>query len=82
MASVVVDAATREKLLANPREIVEVRDETGQVIGSFVAGANTYVMAADGMDISDEELDRRIREDKRFSAAEVMERLRSLGHVG
>jgi hypothetical protein len=81
MAAVVVDAATREKLLT-AGDVVEVKDEAGQVIGKFVAGPNPVIFVAEGMDISDEELDRREREGRNCSVEEVMERLRGLGYAG
>ena len=81
MASVVVDAATREKLLAGG-DLVEVKDEAGTVIGKFVAGPNPLIFVAEGMDISDEELDRRERDERGYSPEEVMERLRRLGYAG
>lgn len=82
MTTVVVDAATREKLLTGGDDVILVKDEAGQVIGKFVAGPNPVIFVAEGLDISDEELDRRERESKRHSAEEVMQRLRSLGYAG
>ena len=74
MNTVVVDAATRDKLLAAGNGVVAVQDETGKLIGRFVVdGPPTpptgYVI--EGEWPSDEELDRREREGKRYSAAEV-----------
>lgn len=92
-ATVVIDAATRDKLLAAGTPEVELRDENGELVGQFVRRAvevrdstgklvgrfvpppdappapNGYVL--DDEWPSDEEIDRRVREDKTYSAAEV-----------
>jgi hypothetical protein len=77
MSTVVIDAVTRDKLLAAGGE-VEVRDESGAVIGKFVKYTRIGPYFVEGEWPSDEELDRRTRESKRYSAAEVEERLRKL----
>jgi hypothetical protein len=74
MNAVVVDAATRDKLLAAGNGVVAVQDESGKLIGRFVVDGPPvpppgYVI--EGEWPSDEEVDRRLREDKRYSAAEV-----------
>ena len=77
MNAVVVDAPTRERVLAAGSE-VEVRDETGTVIGRFTK----YTRIAGQLVVddipSDEELDRRVREGKRYTGEQVLERLRKL----
>lgn len=77
MNAVVIDTATRDKLLAAGGE-VEVRDESGAVIGTFVKVTRMGKYLIEGEWPSDEELDRRTREGKRFTAAQVEERLRKL----
>jgi hypothetical protein len=81
MTTVVIDAATRDKLLAAGSGWVELRDEAGKLIGKVIL--NTPPTPPPGYVIegewpSDEELDRRERDCKRYSAAEVEERLRKL----
>ena len=77
MNAVVVDAPTRDRLLGAGGE-VEVKDETGAVIGRFTK----YTRIAGQLVVddipSDEELDRRVREGPWHSTEEVMERLRKL----
>ncbi len=77
MNAVVVDAPTRDRLLGAGDE-VEIRDESGALIGRFtkLTGVGEYVI--EGEWPSDEELDRRAREGKRYTAAEVEARLRKL----
>jgi hypothetical protein len=74
MNTVVIDAATRDKLLA-AGGVVEFRDEAGNLIARFtrIDGPPTpptgYEIVGDWP--SDEEIDRRLRESKRYTAAEV-----------
>jgi len=77
MSTVVVDAAFREKLLAVGSG-AELRDESGQLLGRFVAASPAELYEIEGPEVSDEELDRREREDPSFTADQVMERLREL----
>jgi hypothetical protein len=75
--TVTIDAATRDKLLANGNGPVEVKDESGAVIGRFYRTASSgppalppgYVI--EGEWPSDEEIERAIREDRRYSVAEM-----------
>ncbi len=72
--AVVIDAATRDRLLANGNGAVDVKDESGTVIGKFYrSGPPTppagYVI--EGEWPSDEEIDRALREDRRYSVAEM-----------
>ena len=74
MSTVVIDAATRDKLLA-AGGLVEFRDEAGNLIGRF-ARTDGSPTPPPGYEIvgewpSDEEIDRREREGKFRSAAEV-----------
>ncbi|HVK18274.1 MAG TPA: hypothetical protein VM533_15135 [Fimbriiglobus sp.] len=55
----------------------EVRDETGQLVTRFPAPEPTVVVIK-GQYPSEEELERRLREEKSYTAEQVMERLRSL----
>ncbi len=74
MVTIVVDAAIRDKLLSAADSQVELRDEAGRVIGKYLPTSIEYP----DLDVSNEELDRRMREERSYSAAEVMERLRRL----
>lgn len=77
MNTVVVDAPTRDRLL-KARGEVEVRDESGEMIGTFVKVTRMGKYLIEGEWPTDEEIDRRMREGKRFTAAQVEERLRKL----
>lgn len=55
----------------------EVRDEAGQLLTRFPAPEPTVVVVG-GVFPSEEELERRLREDKTYTTEQVMERLRSL----
>lgn len=77
MSTIVVDKAMRAKLLA-AGDLAEIRDESGQVIGRFLAAPPPVVYVMEGELPSDEEIDRRLREDRSFTTEEVMQRLRSL----
>jgi hypothetical protein len=78
MTAIVVDAAFRAKLLASGG-VAEFRDEDGTLIGRFVGAAtNGSLPMADLIDIGDEELDRREREERRFTADQVLDRIRGL----
>lgn len=81
MSTVVIDAALGAKLLA-AGSVVEFRDESGKLIGRF-ARTDGPPTPPPGYEIigdwpSDEEIERRLREDKRYTTDEVMERLRQL----
>ena len=80
MNAVVVDAPTRVRLLSGGGQ-VEVRDESGEVIGKFVRFTRMGKYLVEGEWPSDEELDRRTREGKRVTAAQVEERLRKLNET-
>jgi len=77
MNTVVVDGPTRERLLGAGGQ-VEIRDESGEVIGRFTKFTRVGEHVVEGEMPSDDELDRRMREGKWYSAAEVAERLRKL----
>jgi hypothetical protein len=74
VSAVILDAATSAKLLA-AGAVVEFRDEAGELIGRFTRtdGSPTpppgYEIVGEWP--SDEEIDRREREGKFYSAAEV-----------
>ena len=75
-ANVVVDAATRDKLLAAGMSVV--RDESGRVLGRFIREEE---VAADFSDhgLSDEELSRRLAADATtYTTAEVLAHLRPM----
>jgi hypothetical protein len=76
MKTIVVDAALRDRMLVVGKKAV-IQDTTGKVIGRFLASPNGDESADDQFP-SDEELDRRTRESPRYTAEQVMERLRSL----
>jgi hypothetical protein len=77
MSTVVIDGPTRDRLLS-AGGVVEVRDEAGNPIGKFVKYTQVGPYLVEGEWPSDEELDRRTREGRRFTAAQVEERLRKL----
>lgn len=77
MTTIVVDAGLRAKLLA-AGTAVEFRDEAGNVIRRFVDVAGRTSSAAEDVEPTEEELDRREREERRFTADEVLDRLRGL----
>lgn len=77
MSAVTIDAQTREKLLAAGGN-VELRDDSGELIGRFVKYTRVGKYIIEGEMPSDEELDRRSNEGRTFTAAEVEERLRKL----
>jgi hypothetical protein len=76
MKTIIVDASLRDRMLAAGNEAV-IQDTTGKVIGRFLAAPNGDDLEDDGFP-SDEELNRRTRESPRYTAEQVMERLRSL----
>lgn len=78
MSVVVIDAATREKLLSADSLVVEVLDETGAVVGKFVRQQRAEDYEIVGELASEEEIERRRRESPRYTAAQVEERLRRL----
>ena len=80
MSTIVIDAAMRERFLA-AGGVAEVRDESGELVGKFYrsgppAPPAGYVI--EGEWPSDEEIDRRLREERSYTPEEVMERLRGL----
>lgn len=77
MNTVVVDTPTRDRLLGAGGQ-VEIRDESGELIGKFVRFTRMGKYLVEGEWPSDEEIDRRLRESKRVTAAQVEERLRKL----
>lgn len=80
MNAVVVDTPTRDRLLGAGVSTF-VRDESGAVIGRFTKLTRVGEHLVEGDIPSDEELDRRVREGKRYSAIEVEERLRKLAEA-
>ena len=76
-STVVVDGPTRDKLLAGGG-VVEIRDEAGEVLGRFTKFTRVGEHLVEGEWPSDEELDRHTREGKRYTAAQVEERLRKI----
>ncbi len=72
--AVVIDAATRDRLLSGTNGAVDVTDEAGTVIGRFIRfGPPTppagYVI--EGEWLSDVEVERSLREDRTYSVAEM-----------
>jgi len=81
MSTVVIDAATRDKFLAAPGDVVEVRDEAGKLVGRLIVeGPPTpppgYEIVGEWP--SDEEIDRRLREEPSYTPEQVMDRLRRI----
>lgn len=78
MSPIIVDASLRAQFLA-VTGVAEVRDEAGNVIGRFVPERSEAGIDTTGLDdVTDEELDRRERTEPRFSADQVLDRLRGL----
>jgi hypothetical protein len=72
--AVVIDTATRDRLLSGTNGAVDVKDESGAVIGKFYrSGPPTppdgYVI--EGEWLSDEEVERSLRDDRTYSVAEM-----------
>ena len=78
MSVVVIDAGTREKLLAAPEYEVEVRDESGAVVGRFIRRQRAEDYEILGEVASEEEIERRRRESPCYTAEQVEGRLRRL----
>jgi hypothetical protein len=78
MSVVVIDDATRAKLLAADSTVVEVRDETGAVVGRFVRQVNLADYEPIDVPFTDEEIERHKRESPRYTAEQVEDRLRRL----
>jgi len=76
MQTIIVDCTVRDQMLAAGKEAV-IQDTTGKVIGRFVAAISGDSLVDEPFP-SDEELDRRTRESPRYTAEQVMDRLRSL----
>ena len=76
MTTIVVDSAIRDQLIT-AREMVEFRDADGRLIGQFSL-VTKKPSRFEGVEFpSEEELERRTREGKRFTTEQVIERLRS-----
>ena len=74
MNTVVIDATTREKLLA-AGDAAELRDEAGNLVGRF-SRSDGPPAPPPGYEIvgewpSNDEIERRLRDSKRYTAAEV-----------
>ena len=76
MKTIIVDGPIRDQLLA-AGEVAELKDSPGRVLGRFVA-LPPAVYVVEGELPSEEELDRRTRESRRFTTDQVIEHLRSL----
>lgn len=77
MSTVIIDGATRDKLLA-ASGVIEVCDEAGKLIGRFTKYTHMGPYIIEGEWPSEEEIERRLREGKRYTAAEIEARLRKL----
>lgn len=77
MSTVTIDGSMRDKLLA-AGGAAKLVDEAGNLVAEVVVcyRSGKYVMEGDWP--SDEEIERRLREGKRYSVAEVNERIRQL----
>jgi hypothetical protein len=78
MNEITLDAATAAKLLTQPGP-VRVSDEAGRILGHFIP-ARPDPALYEGLepDISTEELDRRSKETKRYTTAQVLAHLEKL----
>jgi hypothetical protein len=78
MSSIVVDSATREKL-SNVFNTVELRDESGTILGYFSPKIDPTQWEPLEPQISEEELERRRNsKEKRYTTAEVLAHLEKL----
>ncbi len=77
MSVVVIDDATREKLLDAGEDAV-LRDSAGKVVGLFIRQHPPEDFEMVGTPFTDEEVARHMKESKRVPAAEVEEMLRRL----
>ena len=77
MSVVVIDDATREKLLA-AGEDVTVQDSMGRVVGLFLRQHQSEGYEMVGTPFTEEEIARHMKESKRIPAEEVEEHLRRL----
>jgi hypothetical protein len=81
MSVVVIDDATREKLLGGGDEVV-VQDSTGAVVGRFIRQLTAADFEMIGTPFTDEEIARHMKEGRFVTAEEVEERLRRLTKCG
>lgn len=77
MVQITIDGAMRDKLSA-AREEVRLVDEDGNVVGMFRPADLPPYDHSLIPPISDEELDRRVRESGRTTLPEILERLKRL----
>jgi hypothetical protein len=78
MSGIIVDAVLREKLLGAIGG-AELRDEQGRKLGRFVPEYDPSLFEIPDLDLSEEELARRLAPDaKTYTTAEVLAHLRSL----
>jgi hypothetical protein len=79
MSTIVIDAGLRAKLLA-VKEIAELRDESGSLVGQFIPACISNSNDLDEtIGISQDELQRRLSADcKTYTTAEVLAHLRGL----
>jgi hypothetical protein len=77
MSVVVIDDATREKLLAAGDDVV-FRDSAGKVLGLFIRQHPPEDFEMIGTPFTEEEIARHMKESRRVPAAEVEELLRRL----
>ena len=76
MTQIVVDKELREKLMQS--QFVELVDDTGTVLGSFVSFVSKPIHADDAPPISDDERQRLYAEPGIYTTEQVLEHLRSL----
>jgi hypothetical protein len=77
MTAIVVDKVTSDKL-RSANDVSEIRDESGKLLGRFVPAPASVIYIVEGEIPSDEELSRRMREGKRHTPEQVMQRLQEL----
>lgn len=82
MSVVVIDAATREKLLAAEEYEVEVRDESGAVVGRFIRHTTAADYEPIDVPFTEEEIAQHKQDPARYTAEEVEEHLRRLRRCG
>ncbi|MSR55114.1 MAG: hypothetical protein EXS09_17765 [Gemmataceae bacterium] len=77
MSPLIVDGPFGDRLLA-ANNVTEVHDASGKLLGKFVPNSMPVVYVLDSPLPSNEDLARRMREERSYTAEEVMDRLRSI----
>jgi hypothetical protein len=77
MSHITLDAATAQQL-KQAKELIEVRDPSGHVIGHFTPEIDPSAWELVGHELTEEEEERIYKEDKWYTFEEVMAHLKRL----